>query len=172
MKKASEETGETVSLAIPFGDLAMVVWVEEGSAMLRTANKEGRVLPPTGSSLAKILAAARDRQGRTAMLNAYGFIQFDPDEPESRTIPEILEDFDQIARQGWAHDDQETIKGVCCFGAPVKVADRDSGQRVVASVSISMPCSRASDRTGLADQVVALGCSIGGKLSSVQSGRG
>jgi IclR family transcriptional regulator, KDG regulon repressor len=55
-------------------------------------------------------------------------------------IAEVLADFESIRATGVAHDNQEDVEGVECFGAPIFNAEG----RVIASMSISGPSVRVT----------------------------
>ena len=53
-------------------------------------------------------------------------------------IADVLADFEKVRATGVAHDNQEDVEGVECFGAPIFNAEG----RVVASMSVSGPSVR------------------------------
>ncbi len=97
------------------------------------------------------------------MLEAYGFLHGS----DGNSFASVFAEFDKTARRGWAHDNQEVMTGVCCFGAPVRFSD-GRGSKVVASVSISVPCAQVGAKKRRAEQVVALGDKITRMLSNPQ----
>ncbi len=136
----SEESGESVSIAVLFTNHIEVVQSFESSRVLRMANTVGRILPPHASSLGKAIAAFQPEAVCRKLLVSYGLQRY-----TDYTITDesaLREEFEKIRKQGYAFEREESTWDGCCYGTPVFV---DGGKRqgpVVAAISLSMPKSR------------------------------
>jgi IclR family acetate operon transcriptional repressor len=140
LRGLSSQLGETVALAFLFEDHIRVVEVLESPHHIRMSNYQGRILPPYASSLGKAIAAFQSPERIQRLIEVYGIYSF-----TRHTIVDlgaIAEEFAKVRKQCIALDKEETVQGGICFGAPVTVKEEE----VVASISVSMPCVRLSDR--------------------------
>lgn len=127
---------ETASLAYLFDDKIQVLDTVESLHIIKFTNRLGRVLPPHASSLGKAITAMQPATKMDAILEAYGLIP-----RTEKTILDrcrLLAEYEQIRRQGYACDREETVPGGICFGAPIA----EPGSGVVSAVSVSAPVHR------------------------------
>ncbi|HWB87538.1 MAG TPA: IclR family transcriptional regulator [Bryobacteraceae bacterium] len=129
---------ETSSLAYLFGDHIHAIDTVETFHEIRMINKAGRVLPPHCSSLGKVITAFQERELIDRILECYGLYR-----RTEKTIVDryaLMEQFEQIRRDGYAVDREETVLGGVCIAAPIRFPN----QRVLASLSVSTPLVRMS----------------------------
>lgn len=134
------EYGETVSLACRFDDLIRVVEVIESPHHVRMSNFKGRILQPYASSLGKSIAAFGDEAERQRLLDVYGVYPL-----TQKTLVDlhaIQEEFERVCAHGYAEDDEETVDGGYCVGAPIHSPEG----AVIASISVSQPKFRVTER--------------------------
>jgi DNA-binding IclR family transcriptional regulator len=127
---------ETVSLAFLFGDKAQVIDVVEAFHAIRAVNVVGRVLPPHCSSLAKAITAFQSPERIDRIVQVYGL----PPHTDKTIIDRLtlLAEFEQIRRQGWSREIEESARGRCCYGAPLI----DAQGHCIAAISVSTPTIR------------------------------
>jgi DNA-binding IclR family transcriptional regulator len=149
---------ETAYLAVLDGIDAVYVLMHETSHTVRVIPRLGHRLPAYCTASGKIQLAfeSQDR-----------LVQLFTDRPLIRRTRNTITDLGQlrehlaeVARQGYAVDNEELEEGVCCVAAPV----RDYSHRVVAGVGLSGPLSRFSiDR--IPTELVPLVKEAGAKIS-------
>ena len=95
----------------------------------------GRIIPPHASSMGKAICASQSEVRCEALLRSYGLHRFSDttitDESELKT------EFENIRREGWSLDNEESTEKGYCFGVPVTI-----GNEILAALSISVPESR------------------------------
>ncbi len=125
-------THDTAMLAVPaHGELLYVDKVLSDARDVRTDPRVTSRVPLHCSSLGKALLAAVDDASVTRVLGVTGLLGVTP-----FTITgarHLLTDLAQTRSRGYAVDQQESIVGVFCVGAPV----RDHTGRSVAAISLS-----------------------------------
>lgn len=129
LPKLREVTGESVQLYRRDGMQRLCVASAEPPSGLRDTVPVGTSLPMAAGSAAKVLAAWADPTTQRAVLMEAVFGE--------RTLMEIR-------RRGWAQSVAEREAGVASVSAPV----RDSGNNVVAAISVSGPIDRMGRRPG------------------------
>jgi DNA-binding IclR family transcriptional regulator len=133
MSRISEETGETVNLAIAHGRDVVQVAQVESTYLLGTTNWVGVSVPPHCSALGKVMYAFG------ALPLPAGALQRMTD----ATITELsrLEiELEQVRRRGFATTRGELEEGLAGIAAPVR-----SAERVAASIGVSGPIFRLAD---------------------------
>jgi IclR family transcriptional regulator, acetate operon repressor len=151
----SEQTGETVNLAVPRGEEVVQIAQVDSSYLLGATNWLEVSVPPHQSALGKVFYAFR------AMPL-----------PEELLARRSLErDLAEVTKRGWALTWEELEEGLVAVAAPVHTRDGS----VVAAVSVSGPTTRISKpdaaRIGsrLADDARSISTLLGYKHSSVTS---
>ena len=139
LQKLSQATGETVNLAVLDGDQVLYIEVIESAHDFRLVSKIGMRRPIYSTALGKALAAfLRPRECE----NLIGLMSFRPLTPQAITSRTELErEFEKVRCQGYALDNEETVVGARCVGAPIL----DSRGEPLASVSIAGPITRVSE---------------------------
>jgi len=136
MRKLNAAFAETITLAAMFEDHIRVVEVLDSPQVIRMANYKGRILPPYASSLGKSITAFQNPTRTAVLLQIYGSYQFTE---KTVTDPrQIQADLKQVRELGYSCDEEETVIGGVCFGAPIRSADGS----VAAAMSISQPKQR------------------------------
>ncbi len=127
---------ETVSLAYLFGDKIQVIDVLEAFNEVRATNTLGKLLPPHCSSMAKAITAFQPQDRTDRIVQVYGLVRFTENTIIERLA--LLKEYEQIRRNGWSMEREESSKGICCFGAPVF----NEKQHAVAAISVMCPLIR------------------------------
>ncbi|TDD84405.1 IclR family transcriptional regulator [Actinomadura darangshiensis] len=147
LQELSEQTGETVILAVADDDRIVSVDVVESRRMVRTAPRPGMVFPPATSAAGIALFAAMP-DGEAAR---YGV---EPDEPS------FAAELERTRRRGWSLNAGAVQAGATSIGAAVLDVDR----RPIAALVLSAPSDRLGpdqyQRAG--EQVAAAAATLGG----------
>lgn len=137
MRELQQELGETVNLCVRQHD--EVVYVERvvGSrTMMRVVHVDGARAPLHITAVGKVFLAAdgpdacRDYARRTG-LRAYT-------ENTLTTEAKLLKEIGEVAKSGYAFDNEEAEKGVACIGAGI----HNHEGKLVAGLSVSAPADR------------------------------
>jgi DNA-binding IclR family transcriptional regulator len=135
----SREFHETASLAALFDNRVEVVAVVESPQILRMSNIVGHIVPPNASSLGKAVIAFQSEDRIEKLLRSYGIHRFTEHTIVDRS--ELFREFEQVRRQGFATDREESVPDGNCFGIPIL----GEGREVTAAISVSMPKARLRD---------------------------
>jgi DNA-binding IclR family transcriptional regulator len=130
------EFGETASLAGLFENHIEVLLVFESPQLIRMGNTAGRLLPPSASSLGKVIAAFQPVEISERLVRSYGMQCFTPNTITDEIA--LRHEFQQIRERGFAEDLEESVAGGRCFAAPVL----GPNCMAVGAVSLSMPLIR------------------------------
>jgi IclR family acetate operon transcriptional repressor len=136
MRRLNVDLAETVTLASMFEDHLRVLDVLDSPQVIRMANYKGRLLPPYASSLGKAITAHQSPQQVAVLLQIFGSYKF-----TEKTVTDpraVKEDLERVRQIGYSVDDEETVLGGICFGAPIFAADGS----VSAAISVSQPKPR------------------------------
>ena len=136
LQQLNHRFDETVSLAFLFEDRIQVIDVVETFQMIRAGNVLGRILSPHCSSLAKAITAFQPSNRIERITQVYNLVRFTEHTIVDRLA--ILAEYEKIRAQGWAIDNEESVLGICCFGAPLL----DGQGFAVGAVSVSSPKGR------------------------------
>jgi len=153
--KLLEAAGETVNLAVLDGDQVLYIDVIESVHDFRLVSKIGMRRPIYSTALGKALAAflrPRERQDIVA------FMSFQPLTLHTITGRAAFEtELEKVRCQGYAVDNEETVPGARCVGAPIL----NSREEPVAALSIAGPTTRVSE-----DKIASLAGAV--KRAAVQ----
>jgi DNA-binding IclR family transcriptional regulator len=127
---------ETITLAALFGDHVRVLEVLDSPHLIRMANYKDRILPPYASSLGKAITAFQKPPDIALLLQIYGTYRFT--ENTLTDFRAIHAELAAVRERGFSCDNEETILGGVCFGAPIRSADGT----VTAALSVSQPKQR------------------------------
>ena len=137
MQLLSQEFAETVSVAALLEDHIRVVEVFESPHNIRLSNYKDRILAPNASSLGKAISAYQNPERVQKLLQVYGIYQTTE---KTLTDPaQIRQDLGRIRERGYSVEYEETVRGGCCFGAPIF---SEGGEVVLAAMSLSLPTAR------------------------------
>jgi DNA-binding IclR family transcriptional regulator len=139
MAQLAAEFNETVHLGALIGPEVVHIAVIPSTQSLKMASEIGERTMVHVSSLGKCLIAWEGPEMLDAVLAGPGLPRFSP---HSITDREAFErELAQVREQGFALDDQESLVGLRCVGAPV----RGVGSTVIGAVSLSGPVDRVSE---------------------------
>ncbi|MFH1964465.1 MAG: IclR family transcriptional regulator [Acidobacteriota bacterium] len=135
MRKLRSSYSETVSLGVLLKNHIEVIQVLEGPHLIRMSNQVGRIIPPHASSIGKAITAFQDEAKQERLVNSFGMLRL----TEKTILDEgrLKQEYSEIRRMGWSHDNRESAIEGECFGAPIQLRGK-----TVASVSISFPVFR------------------------------
>jgi IclR family KDG regulon transcriptional repressor len=131
-------TGETVNLATLAGAEILYVDVMESLHTFRLVSPIGSRRPLSCTALGKAMLAAMPEEQRELLLPTLRL-----EKATSRSITSVAKlrkDLAQIARLGYALDDEEAVSGARCIGAAIL----DANGKVAGGISISGPTARIS----------------------------
>jgi len=149
LRRLWTETQETVNLAVLDEGMILYVHVIESPHEFRFASKVGMRRPIYSTALGKALAAFLPEEGRRRLLELQSFQSFTP---HTITSVELLEEeLERVRRRGYAIDDEESVLGARCIGAPIL----NHRQEPLAAISVSGPTTRLSR-----DKIPALAAAV------------
>lgn len=129
-------TEETVHLAIMEGDRLVYIDKIDTTHIFVMRSRIGSRIPAYCTALGKAILAALPESERNAIMEK---TQFRAYTPKTITKPKVLkEHLQEVARQGFAVDDEENEEGMRCVAAAI----RNHSGEVVGAISISAPTSR------------------------------
>ena len=136
-------TQETVNLAVLEGFEVVYVDCLESPHDLRLVTNVGMRAVFYRTALGKAMAAFLPAERRRLLLQSTRFQAFTPTTVTSAA--EMANRLDTIRNRGFAMDNEESVPGLRCVGAPVLNAEHEA----VAAISVSGPTSRFTpDRIG------------------------
>lgn len=126
---------EAVHLAIYVGGLAVYIMKTEFKGKLVAFPRVGASIPAYATAVGKVLLAALPDSD----IEKYREEELFPFTSNTITNRDSLRaELAKVREQGFAVDNEETLKGIACVGAPVF----DRQERVVAALSISGPVEK------------------------------
>lgn len=132
-------TSETVNLAILNADTMLYVEVLETPHTFRLVSTIGMRRPVHCTALGKALAAFHPEKEEKRLLRSLSFHPFTPHTIRNRA--KFRKELAWVREWRYALDNEETVMGARCIGAPIF----NSKQESIAAVSIAGPISRISD---------------------------
>ena len=139
MEELSKKYNEAINLAILDKDKIVYVHKIESSTTLKLDLRLGSRHPAHCTGLGKLLLAYLEEDELNFYLERVKLKKF-----TSNTITnqaKFKEELILIRQQGYAFDNEEYVRGVCCLAAPV----RDYANKVCAALSIAIPSVRLKD---------------------------
>ncbi|HEY8583811.1 MAG TPA: IclR family transcriptional regulator [Capillimicrobium sp.] len=136
--RLSEQTAETVHLAVPENDHMVYIDKVESRRAVVMASRVGQQLPLHCSALGKAYLSVLAPDERRAVA-----ARLPLERRTARTLVDLdalLEDLEHCVERGFAIDDLENEDGLRCVGAAIV----DSRGSAVAALSVSAPASRFS----------------------------
>lgn len=136
LEELAGKCNETAYLAVTDGPYVVYVLIQETTHTVRVISRLGRRLPAYCTAAGKV-QLAYETQDRIAEL----LRDLPPRRRTQTTLAEpdrLLAHLREVARRGYAVNDEELEPGVRCVAAPV----RDYSRHVVAGVGLSGPASR------------------------------
>jgi IclR family acetate operon transcriptional repressor len=139
LEKLGADTGESVNLGMLDGGHAVIVQRVESSQPLRFSQSPGTRLTLYATSMGKVFLAFNTDLG--AYLADLG-PKLDRLTPKTHGSARSLRgDLNTIRERGWSTDDEESILGVRCVGAPVL----DAEGKARAAIAVQAPAVRMPD---------------------------
>ncbi|MDR5694144.1 MAG: IclR family transcriptional regulator [Armatimonadota bacterium] len=138
MLALAERTGESVVLTVPGPDGVICVDTVDSPQQLRVSFRVGRITPWHAGAAGKLHLAFLPKEKIQKILSQ-GLPRY-----TERTITDpalLLQELEQIRKQGYAFTIGELDPGVAAITAPIF----DARQNVVAAISIGGPASRFTD---------------------------
>lgn len=138
MEEISDQTGETVYLATPYGDQIIYREAAFPNRSISVRVIKGVVAPMYCTSLGKAILAYMD-QGHIEKIIEEGLKPFTPytiTDPE-----EFRKELKKIREQGYSLDNMEHEYGIKCVGVPLK----NSNNEIIGAYSLSGPSLRFND---------------------------
>lgn len=139
-----DETGESVNLGIIDRERAMVVERVESPQQLRFSQPVGtRILLHVSSIGKSLLAFSADLETQLSNLSPV-LVQLTPNTHTS--LASLRADLAEIRLRGWSTDDEESVLGVRCVGAPITDASGHARAAIaVQAPAVRMPESRFAE---------------------------
>ncbi len=131
MKRISDETGETVDLAILDGDKMLFIDQIVGSQRLRAVSSIGESFPLTTTANGKAALACMDPARATRLILA------ELESDTAKPLATILREVEDIRQGALARDESEHTDGVCALGLAIEDGNGD-----IYALSTPVPASR------------------------------
>ena len=142
MHQLCDHYGETVHLAILSEGEALYLDKVEGKQTYRLTSRVGERRPLHCCSIGKAMLAHQTPDACEALLSS---MKLAPVTPYSITsMTKFRAHLENVRKQGYALDSEETEIGLCGVGAPL----RDHTGEVIAAISVAMPAHRYNERGG------------------------
>ena len=148
LHELSEQTRESVNLAVFDSDRMVLVYREQGPQSVTISSRLGSHRPMHASSLGKAYLSAMEASEMSALLSRLTLDAYTP-----KTITELSaleQDIATIQARGYAIDDSEFEVTLACCAATVS----DHRGMPVASISASGPVERVAGRTAEIGEMV------------------
>ncbi|MCC3374722.1 IclR family transcriptional regulator [Cohnella sp. REN36] len=123
----------TVQLGKLEGDQVLYLAKEEAVSPIRLVSEPGMRIPAHATALGKVMLSELDEVEWNERFPTGRLTPLTPNTISDRSL--LWASLQEIKRQKFAYDLQESILGFCCVASPV----RDETGRVIAAVSCSMP---------------------------------
>jgi IclR family KDG regulon transcriptional repressor len=136
MRKLADLTGETVSIGIRDDDSAILFAKIESPHAVRLLGKLGQRYPLNAGAIGKLLAAFHDPARIEELFDHMPLIKKTANTITDRV--QLLNEYEKIRRQGYAHSDEENAPGA--FGISAPIYERDG--KVSACICIAGPKER------------------------------
>jgi len=149
LERLNEKSGETVHLAVLHrGEALYVAKIESKHTVRVVASQVGCTLPAHCSGVGKVLLAHLPAGQVKEIVAEKGLTSFTQN--TITTYDQLKRELDNVARQGFAYDNEEIEIGLKCAAAPVFLE-----RHVVAALSVSVPRERFDDnQEGLVSMVI------------------
>ncbi len=140
MEQLSQETGETVNIAVRVGTKIRFLWSREGSKVLRIVNRTGVVIPAVKAAGGRVILADLPEDALRRLYQGPA-AQSQGDAMTDRELELFIRELRLHHRNGFATANQETELGVTAISMPI----HDELGRVIAALSIAAPSVRYKD---------------------------
>jgi DNA-binding IclR family transcriptional regulator len=138
-KKISDELGETTQAGILEGRFVVYIAKNQGIKDI-SVTTVGYKVPAHATALGKMMLSSLSKDELKARLGNAELERYT--ENTIISYNELLAELKQIAKQGYAIDNQEIIPGGICIAAPIY----DNAHNTVAAMSVTVPAIRMDDQ--------------------------
>ncbi len=139
IKKLSDDLEETAHAAILDGRFVVYIGKCQGTKDLSVVTTIGFKIPAHATALGKMLLSFLGKEEVESRLGNMELERYT--ENTIVSSQQLIAELEQIARQGYAIDNQEIIPGGICVAAPIG----DKSRKVVAALSVTVPAIRVSE---------------------------
>jgi len=133
MRSISEETGETVDLAVLENRKMLFIDQVVGSQRLRTVSSIGEAFPLTITANGKAALSCLDQTGAIKLILS----EFKEQNRTGAPVSGLLTEIESIRRGTLAIDENEHTEGICALGFPIRDPNGD-----ILAISVPVPSSR------------------------------
>lgn len=138
MEELSQETGETVFFATPYGNSIIYREAAFPNHSISVRAIKGVVAPMYCTSLGKAILACMDEDHVNKVIAE----KMEPFTPYTITEPQAFrEEIEKIRHQGYSIDNMEHEFGIKCVSVPIK----NGNQELIGAISLSGPSLRFND---------------------------
>lgn len=138
-KNLSNELGETAHAAILEGRFAVYIAKCEGVKDLSVVTTIGFRIPAHATAVGKMLLSSLSEEELKSRLGNVELERYT--EKTVVTYEKLVEELQEITKQGYAIDNQEIIPGGICVAAPIY----DKTHKMIAAMSVTIPVMRVTD---------------------------
>lgn len=139
MEKLAAEIGEIVHLAILDKRHIVTLKKKGGGQTLTVDTKVGGRTPANCSALGRVLLAWLSQKELMNLLALGPLETCTPNTIDDEST--LLKELEQIRKQGFAFDDEESFLGIRCVAAPI----RDDTGKAIAAISATVPRQRMGE---------------------------
>lgn len=162
MESLSEDTGESVHLAVLEGSKVQYIDQVESRKTIRVNVEIGKTFPAYSVGVGKAILAHMPESEVKSLFEKEAFIRFT--EKTISSLGDLLKELKEVRKRGYALDNEECMTGLACIAVPLF-----SFGAPVAAVSLTFPRFRykegSEEEQKLVDQVVASVKSMNIRLS-------
>ena len=141
LSRLSQTLQESTHLAILCGQQSLLLEVRDHPQASRVASRPGTLAYAHASATGKVMLAFLPAAERRSMLASLTLMSLTKDTITGKA--KLRAHLDEVAREGYAMDDEEYIVGVRCLAVPV----RNARNRVVAAIGVTASKRNLGART-------------------------
>ena len=168
MTKLSRSIAANARLGVLYGDEVLYLEQEEGGPAANVILREvvGLRVPSYCTALGKVLLAFLPDEDQARVVGSLALMRITEQTISSRQ--RLLDELRAVRERGYALEVEELQPGSACVGAPI----RNSGGRVIASISASIFASRArgEELPRIVDAVMSAAAEISSRLGHRAAG--
>jgi DNA-binding IclR family transcriptional regulator len=138
IKQLSDELGETTQAGLLDGRFLVYIAKQQGTKDI-SITTAGYKIPAHATALGKMMLSSLSEDELKARLGNSELERYT--EKTIVSYEELLPELKQIAKQGYATDNQEIILGGFCIAAPIY----NNSNNMVAAMSVTVPASRINE---------------------------
>ena len=131
LDKLLKITQETVHLGMLLGNNLIYIDKRESSKAIRMYSQIGKTAPLYCTAMGKAILSQQDKEEIEKILSSLNFYKYTLNTIDNKEA--LHEESEKVNKQGYAVDNEEYEKGICCIAAPIK----NYTQKVIGSISIT-----------------------------------